>query len=201
MRNSTSKRPRNLPSRRKRRPCRPLLEGLEARRLLATNITQYHVDSQSTGANLTETQLTPSNVNQSTFGKQFSYPLDGLTFASPLYVPNVNIPGQGYRNVVYVATEHDSVYAFDADSKSNSDPIWVQHFGGSVPTSLFCDGTRRDIRNEIGVVSTPVISFSRHALRVDGKNYLVGREKVADSPLTSLARAGKTRRSAVRSTV
>jgi hypothetical protein len=59
---------------------------------------------------------------------------------------------------------HNSVYAFDADQKSNSDPIWVQHFGNSVPTSLFCEGTRRDIRNEIGVVSTPVISTSRHAL-------------------------------------
>jgi outer membrane protein assembly factor BamB len=59
---------------------------------------------------------------------------------------------------------HNSVYAFDADQKTGSDPIWVQRLGGSVPTSLFCDGTRRDIRNEIGIVSTPVISINRRAL-------------------------------------
>ena len=62
--------------------------------------------------------LTPANVNSAGFGKLASYPIDGTADASPLYVPNVAIPGKGTHNVVYVATEHDSVYAFDAEGKA-----------------------------------------------------------------------------------
>ena len=87
----------------------------------------HHNDNFRTGQNLNETVLTPANVNSSTFGKLFSYPLDGIAFASPLYVANVNIPGQGFHNVVYVATEHDSVYAFDADGLSST-PLWHVSF-------------------------------------------------------------------------
>src|SRR6516165_4927635 len=130
---------------------------------LVSVLTQ-HNDNARTGANLQETVLNVSNVNKAEFGKLFERSVDGDIYGQPLYVPNVDVPGKGLRNLVYVATMHNSVYAFDADQKTNSDPIWVQRLGGSVPTSLFCDGTRRDIRNEIGIVSTPVISISRRAL-------------------------------------
>ena len=87
----------------------------------------YHNDNMRTGQDLNETVLTPSNVKSTTFGKLFSYPLDGLTFASPVYIQNVNISGQGFHNIVIVATEHDSVYAFDADGRSSS-PLWHVNF-------------------------------------------------------------------------
>ena len=90
----------------------------------------YHNDNLRTGQNNNETVLTTANVNQAQFGKLFSYSLDGIAFASPLYVASVNIPGKGFHNVVYIATEHDSVYAFDADGFSTT-PLWHVSFLGS----------------------------------------------------------------------
>ena len=109
------------------------LEQLEDRRLLATNITQYHVDSQSTGANLTETQLTPSNVNAADFGQLYNTPLDGQVYAEPLVLTNVTIaagpntvgtPGT-YNSVVFVATQNDSLYAINA---ANGAILWQRTF-------------------------------------------------------------------------
>src|ERR1044071_800361 len=80
------------------------------------NVWTYHNDNMRTGANLQETLLTPANVNASTFGKLFVYSLDGDVYAQPLYISGLNIPGHGTRNVVFVATQHNSVYALDADS-------------------------------------------------------------------------------------
>ncbi|MGH7992665.1 MAG: LamG-like jellyroll fold domain-containing protein, partial [Limisphaerales bacterium] len=87
----------------------------------------HHNDNLRTGQNLNETILNPTNVNPATFGKLFSYPTDGISFASPLYVAGVNVPGSGYHNLVFVVTEHDSVYAFDADGLTNN-PIWHDSF-------------------------------------------------------------------------
>src|ERR1019366_7434579 len=78
------------------------------------NVTTYHNENARTGQNLQETILTPSNVNSSQFGKLFSVAVDGWVYAQPLYLSNINIAG-GTHNVLYVATEHDSLYAIDAD--------------------------------------------------------------------------------------
>jgi chitodextrinase len=126
-----------------------------------------HEDNGRTGENLNETVLTPANVNTSTFGKLFSYPLDGLSFSSPLYVENVNIPGQGVHNAVYVVTEHDSVYAFDADGRTST-PLWKDSFinpaGGVTPIPPAVTGETQDIPNEIGITGTPVIDPSTNTL-------------------------------------
>ncbi len=118
----------------------------------------YHNDNLRTGQNNNETVLTTANVNQAQFGKLFSYPLDGIAFASPLYVASVSIPGNGFHNVVYVATEHDSVYAFDADGL-NTTPLWHVSFLGSGVSTIPCADTGEcgDIPVEIGITGTPVI--------------------------------------------
>ena len=82
------------------------------------NVTTYHNDNARTGQNTQETILTPANVNSGQFGKLFSVSVDGWVYAQPLYLSNVNIGG-GTHNVLYVATEHDSLYAIDADKGNN----------------------------------------------------------------------------------
>ena len=79
-------------------------------------VLTWHNDNARNGLNPQETILTTANVKVSTFGKLFSDPIEGQAYAQPLYVPNVSIPSQGTHNVVYVATEHDQLYAFDADT-------------------------------------------------------------------------------------
>ncbi len=118
-----------------------------------TNVLTYHNDNGRTGQNLNETILTPSNVNATSFGKLFTTSVDGKVDAQPLYISGVAISGQGTHNVLFVATEHDSVYALDADTG-----ITLWH------SSLLPSGeTPSDNRNcgqvtpEIGITATPVI--------------------------------------------
>ncbi len=130
------------------------------------------IDNMRTGLNASETVLTPANVNASQFGKLFSYSIDGVSDASPLYVANVNVPAKGLRNVVYVATEHDSVYAFDADG-SQSTPLWhvsfidPAHGITTVPPSD--TGECCDIAPEIGITGSPVIDPATNTLYVVAK--------------------------------
>src|SRR5712692_6058241 len=76
-------------------------------------ITTSQYDNARTGAYLNEKTLTPQNVNSKQFGRILKFPVDGDVYAQPLYVPSVEIPGKGTHNVLYIATENDSVYAFD----------------------------------------------------------------------------------------
>ena len=119
-------------------------------------VTTQHNDNSRTGANLQEPFLTPANVNEKSFGKLYSVVLDGQVYAQPLYVSNVKIPGQGTRNVVYLATMNNSVYALDADNAGKQ--YWKANFGTPVkPADIGADG---NITFSIGILGTPVIDLA-----------------------------------------
>ena len=133
-----------------------------------SGVLTYHNDNARTGQNLQETILTPANVRSATFGKLFSFPVDGFVYAQPLYVSDVLIAGQ-LRNVVFVATEHNSVYAFDADS-SSSTPLWHRSFiGPGITTVPSSDTQCTDLTPEIGISGTPVIDRATGTLYVVAK--------------------------------
>src|SRR5260370_29137759 len=124
-----------------------------------TDVVTYHYDNARTGANLSETVLTPAKVNAAKFGKIGFYSVDGKVDGQPVYLSQVSISGQGTHNVLYVVSEHASVYAFDADSGTT---LWhVSLLGsGETPSDPHnCD----QIAPEIGITSTPVIDRSRPA--------------------------------------
>jgi hypothetical protein len=100
-----------------------------------TNVLTGQYDNARSGANLSEQTLTTANVNVDQFGKIFSRSVTGYLFAQPLYVSNVNLPTLGLRNVVYVATTQNGIYAFDADDPNGSNPIWQANLGAPVPAN------------------------------------------------------------------
>jgi len=131
------------------------------------SVLTYHNDLARTGQNLHETILTPAAVSSGHFGQVFSETMDGQVYAQPLYMPDVNIPGKRAYNVVFVVTEHDSVYAFDADR--GGAPLWHVNFTDAAlgvttapADSLVC----KVIAPEVGITGTPVIDPTTGTLYV-----------------------------------
>jgi hypothetical protein len=134
------------------------------------SVTSWHYDLARTGANMNETALTTKNVNSTSFGKVCSYPVDGQIYAEPLYVPGLVIGGSKH-DVAFVATEHDSVYAFDAKCGSKQ-PLWQVSFLGAHITTMPCTDDKQPqcdvtiMSPEHGISPTPVIDLKRGAIYV-----------------------------------
>ena len=136
----------------------------------AENWLTFHYDNARDGANTNEVVLTPANVNVSNFFKLFTYAVDAEVYAQPLYVSNVAISGQGTHNVVFVATENDTVYAFDADSNAgpNGGLLWQTNLGIAATSTQFGVRYHHNVLNPlIGITGTPVIDPVAGTLYVD----------------------------------
>jgi uncharacterized protein (TIGR03437 family) len=149
--------------------CSPILSA-------QVDVLTANYDNNRTNANLSEFVLNKSNVNPAQFGKLYSFAIDGEAYAQPLYVRGVNFAGGTTRNVLYVATMHNSVYAFDADASASTAPLWSVNFGPAVNPHDFdipADNSTTpptpispytDILTEIGILGTPVIDPSTSTL-------------------------------------
>ena len=137
-----------------------------------TSVLTWHNDNARTGQNLQETVLTPATVASGAFQKLFVIGVDGKVDAQPLYVPSVAIPGQGIHNTLYVMTEHDSAYAFDADTGAQ---LWhVSLFrSGETPSD---DRGCSQVTPEIGITATPIIDPH---MGPNGAMYAVAMSKTA----------------------
>jgi hypothetical protein len=142
----------------------------------STDVLPYHNDNGRTGQTLHEEILTPANVNAAHFGKLWVLDVDGKVDAQPLYAAGVPIPGKGLRNVLFVATEHDSVYAFDADSTNVFWRVSLLGAGETPSDSRNCF----QVMPEIGVTATPVID---RQLGTSGTLFVVAMSKRGTSYL------------------
>jgi hypothetical protein len=137
-----------------------------------TDVMTYHNDVARTGQNLNESTLSPSSVNATIFGRLGLLATDGKVDAQALYLNGVSIPGTGLRNVVYIATEHDSVYAYDASSMQI---LWHVSLLGAGETTSDTRGCSQ-VTPEIGITSTPVIDRSSGP---NGALYVVAMSKTS----------------------
>ena len=137
----------------------------------AQNVLTYKYDNFRDGANTNEVVLTPANVNTNSFFKYFTYAVDGYVYSQPLYVSSLAIPGQGTHNVVFVGTENDSVYAFDADSNAgtNGGLLWHTNLGiAEISVNNYGVRYHHNLLNPlIGITGTPVIDLASKTLYVD----------------------------------
>lgn len=140
-----------------------------------TSVVTYHNDNARTGLNSSETLLTPANVKAGLFGKRYYLPVDGAVYAQPLYLPRVKIPGKGFRNLIFVATAHDSLYAFDADDESaaGATPVWKTSFldASTGVTTVSSSDVGCTVIPELGIIGTPVIDAA------SGTIYLIAHTK------------------------
>jgi hypothetical protein len=136
----------------------------------SSDVLTYHNDNARTGQNLKEEILTPGNVSPNLFGKLWVYPANGKVDAQPLYAAGVSIPGQGQRNVVFIATEHNTVYAYDADS---TNLFWYVSLLGAGETQSDTRGCDQ-VAPEIGITATPVID---RQLGANGTIFVVAMSK------------------------
>lgn len=169
------------------------------------NVVTWHYDSNRSGLNPGELSLTPANVSAQTFGKLFSYLVDGYAYGQPLLVSNLTINGSTH-NVLYVATENDSVYAFDADNYGTGAPLWKVSLlktgeapiGGSIKPYVGVTSTPViDVTtNTIYVVSVEVKSGSAATYRLNALDLTTGAQKF-DGPVTIKASVAGTNADAV----
>lgn len=144
----------------------------------AVNVLTQGYDLSRDGANTSETILTTANVTNS-FGKLFSDPVDGQVYAQPLYVSNLGI-SSGTHNVVFVCTESNSVYAFDADTVGVT--YWHTNLGTPFnPSLLSCN----DLTPVVGITGTPVIDLNSGTLYVDTKLAAVSAHKLHALDITT----------------
>lgn len=149
--------------------------NLAAQTPTAVTVPTWRYDNTHAGQNTQETALTPENVNVHTFGKLFAHTVDSTVYAQPLYVPGLKMSDGLVHNVLFVATENDSIYAFDADSNggANANPIWhasmltAAHGAGAGATAVpYQDDASPDVAPTVGITGTPVINPATNTMYV-----------------------------------